>query len=84
MPKFSIIIPCFNGFNLMKKALESLENQAFKDNKINFKNAFIRIEKNSNTTKQTNTNQVTNNTQTNKTNNTTNSTQNNKVANTTT
>ncbi len=31
MPKFSIIIPCFNGFNLMKKALESLENQAFKD-----------------------------------------------------
>ncbi|MCI9039719.1 MAG: GerMN domain-containing protein [Clostridia bacterium] len=73
-----------NEVSSVKILINGRENQAFKDNKINFKNAFIRIEKNSNTTKQTNTNQVTNNTQTNKTNNTTNSTQNNKVANTTT
>lgn len=73
-----------NEVNSVKILINGREDQAFKDNKINFKNAFIRIEKNSNNTKQTNTNQVTNNTQTNKTNNTTNSTQNNKVANTTT
>ena len=73
-----------NEVNSVKILINGREDQAFKDNKINFKNAFIRIEKNSNTTKQTNTNQVTNNTQTNKTNNTTNSTQNNKVANNTT
>jgi len=73
-----------NEVNSVKILINGREDQAFKDNKINFKNAFIRIEKNSNNTKQTNTNQVTNNTQTNKINNTTNSTQNNKVANTTT
>ena len=73
-----------NEVNSVKILINGREDQAFKDNKINFKNAFIRIEKNSNSTKQTNTNQVTNNTQTNKINNTTNSTQNNKVANTTT
>lgn len=73
-----------NEVNSVKILINGREDQAFKDNKINFKNAFIRIEKNSNNTKQTNTNQVTNNTQANKTNNTTNSTQNNKVANTTT
>ena len=31
MPKFSIIIPCYNCFHLMKGALESLENQTFQD-----------------------------------------------------
>lgn len=31
MPKFSIIIPCFNSFKLMNKCLESLENQTFQD-----------------------------------------------------
>lgn len=31
MPKFSIIIPCFNCFHLMKRALESLESQTFQN-----------------------------------------------------
>ncbi len=31
MPKFSIIIPCYNGFRFMKHVLESLENQTFQD-----------------------------------------------------
>lgn len=31
MPKFSIIIPCYNRFKLMDKCLESLENQTFRD-----------------------------------------------------
>ena len=31
MPKFSIIIPMYNSFNLMNKCLESLENQTYKD-----------------------------------------------------
>lgn len=34
MPKFSVIIPCYNSFKLMGKCLESLENQIFKDFEI--------------------------------------------------
>ena len=73
-----------NEVNSVKILINGREDQAFKDNKINFKNAFIRIEKNNSTTKQTNTNNTTNNTQTNKTTNTTGNTQNNKIGNTTT
>ena len=73
-----------NEVNSVKILINGREDQSFKDNKINFKNAFIRIEKNNSTTKQTNTNNTTNNTQTNKTTNTTGNTQNNKTANTTT
>ena len=72
-----------NEVSSVKILINGRENQAFKDNKINFKNAFIRIEKNSNTTKQTNTNQVTNNTQTQKPTSATNNTQVNKTVNTT-
>ena len=50
-----------NEVNSVKILINGREDQAFKDNKINFKNAFIRIEK-SNATEQTNSN----NTQTNK------------------
>lgn len=73
-----------NEVNSVKILINGREDQAFKDNKINFKNAFIRIEKDNSTTKQTNTNNTTNNTQTNKTTNTTGNTQNNKIGNTTT
>lgn len=73
-----------NEVNSVKILINGREDQAFKDNKINFKNAFVRIEKGNNTTKQTNTNNTTNNTQTNKTTNTTGNTQNNKIGNTTT
>lgn len=77
-----------NEVNNVKILINGREDQAFKDNKINFKNAFIRIEKNNSTTKQTNTNNttnnITNNTQTNKTTNTTSNTQNNKTGNATT
>lgn len=73
-----------NEVNSVKILINGREDQAFKDNKINFKNAFVRIEKGNNTTKQTNTNNTTNNTQTNKTTNTTGNTQNNKTGNTTT
>lgn len=31
MPKFSIIIPCYNSYKYMGKCLETLENQTFKD-----------------------------------------------------
>lgn len=72
-----------NEVSSVKILINGRENQAFKDNKINFKNAFIRIEKNSNTTKQTNTNQVTNNTQNQKPTSATNNTQVNKTVNTT-
>lgn len=72
-----------NEVSSVKILINGRENQAFKDNKINFKNAFIRIEKNSNTTKQTNTNQVTSNTQTQKPTSATNNTQVNKTVNTT-
>ncbi len=72
-----------NEVSSVKILINGREDQAFKDNKINFKNAFIRIEKNSNTTKQTNTNQVTNNTQTQKPTSATNNTQVNKTVNTT-
>lgn len=73
-----------NEVNSVKILINGREDQAFKDNKINFKNAFVRIEKDNSTTKQTNTNNTTNNTQTNKTTNTTGNTQNNKIGNTTT
>ncbi len=69
-----------NEVNSVKILINGREDQAFKDNKINFKNAFIRIEKGKDTTtKETNSN-----TQANQTTNTTNNTQNNKVANNTT
>ena len=56
-----------NEVNKVKILINGKEDQAFKDNKINFKNAFIRIEKVQNTTG----NATTNNTQTNQTVNTT-------------
>ncbi len=31
MPKFSIIIPCYNSFKFMNKSLENFENQTFND-----------------------------------------------------
>lgn len=31
MPKFSIVIPCYNSFKLMNKCLECFKNQVFKD-----------------------------------------------------
>ena len=31
MPKFSIVIPCYNSFKFMDKCLETLENQTFTD-----------------------------------------------------
>lgn len=82
-----------NEVNSVKILINGREDQAFKDNKINFKSAFIRIEKGkADTTKSTSqnatnnmqTNNVTNNTQTNKTTDTTSNTQSNKKANTTT
>ena len=82
-----------NEVNKVKILINGREDQAFKDNKINFKNAFIRIEKGKeDTTKSTSqnatsnmqTNNVTSNTQTNKTTNATSNTQNNKTGNTTT
>ncbi len=55
-----------NEVNGIKILINGRENQAFKDNKINFKNAFIRIEKeNTNkdaTTKKEDTNNIKNNT----------------------
>lgn len=73
-----------NEVNKVKILINGREDQAFKDNKINFKNAFIRIEKGKeNATKNTSQN-TTSNTQTNKTTNTTSNTQSNKKANTTT
>lgn len=73
-----------NEVNSVKILINGREDQAFKDNKINFKNAFVRIEKSNNTTKQTNTNNTTNSTQTNVTNNTTSNTQTNVAVNNTT
>lgn len=73
-----------NEVNSVKILINGREDQAFKDNKINFKNAFVRIEKGNNTTKQTNTNNTnntTNSTQTNATTNTTSNTQANKTVN---
>lgn len=67
-----------NEVNSVKILINGREDQAFKDNKINFKNAFVRIEKSSNNTERAETS---NNTQTNKTTNTTNSTQTNKTGN---
>ena len=73
-----------NEVNSVKILINGREDQAFKDNKINFKNAFVRIEKSNNTTKQTNTNNTTNSTQTNVKNNTTSNTQTNVAVNNTT
>lgn len=52
-----------NEVNKVKILINGREDQAFKDNKINFKNAFIRVEKSTNT-KQTNSNKITENTTT--------------------
>ncbi len=47
--------------NSVKILINGKENQSFKDEKINFKNAFVRIEKeNTNQNKETNNNTVTN------------------------
>ncbi len=47
--------------NSVKILINGKENQSFKDEKINFKNAFVRIEKeNTNPNKETNNNTVTN------------------------
>ncbi len=44
MPKFSIIIPCFNHFNQMERCLRSLEKQTLKD----FEAIFIEDQSNDN------------------------------------
>lgn len=47
--------------NSVKILINGKENQSFKDEKINFKNAFVRIEKeNTNQNKETNNNTITN------------------------
>jgi len=77
-----------NEVNSVKILINGREDQAFKDNKINFKNAFIRIEKGKdNATKSTSQNSKSNmqtNNVTNKTTNTTSNTQSNKKENATT
>jgi germination protein M len=73
-----------NEVNSVKILINGREDQAFKDNKINFKNAFIRIEKGKESATKNTSQNTTSNTQTNKTTNTTSNTQNNKTGNTTT
>lgn len=60
-----------NEVNSVKILINGREDQAFKDNKINFKNAFIRIEKGKENATQNTTQNTTSNTQTNKKANTT-------------
>ena len=36
MPKFSIVIPCYNHFEMMEKCLKCLESQTLKDFEVIF------------------------------------------------
>lgn len=69
-----------NEVNSVKILINGRENQAFKDNKINFKDAFVRIEKENSTKSGTNSN-IENNDNNMPSNKNTNETRNNEVAN---